>query len=418
MKVEELQQTLDELAGPIGDAPEGGLRDVRRIVRRQHRIRTAIASGAVIAVVVVVAAAVSEGNRADRPHVVSPADSTNQAPDPTSPVPETRDVGPATAAPIGDPIDIGLGTVRPIDAGPLATRWGAVVLQAGSGIFVWGGEREAENMGLPGPSAVYSDGAYYDPSAQTWTALPDAPLGTAPWPRGSVGVAVGEVVYVASGRATAAWHLDSRRWTTVTVAPEDLRGLVDAGGRVVGMAMSGRAFELRDAEWRALPAPPVLLTNNRAIWTGQEIVVLGRNEEFGPLSGVALDPGRGRWRTLPDAQLDPRSFDAVWDGNSIVVVDYRNRSARYTPASDSWTMLPPLDADAGEFGALLTTVNGQVAAVLFLNVALLGPSGWSVGDSWPNRPCCGIAALDGAVYLYGYANGARTNQFFVWRPPS
>ena len=405
MKVEELQQELEALAGPVPDAPDGGLSDVRRIARRQRRVRAAVASGAFVALVVVAVTIVSGDNRSDPPHVVSPADTTTSTP---------------STAPNGDAIDIGLGTVQQIDAGPLAARWGAIAVPAGSGVFVWGGHREAENMGLPGPSIAYSDGAYYDPAAQTWTEVPAAPFGTAPAATRSVGTVVGDVVYVASGRATAAWHLDTRQWTTLAVAPEDLAALVDAGGRVFGVGASGNAYELRDTGWRDLPALPVQLSNQRAVWTGHELVILGKREfveiSGHPISGVTFDPSRDSWRAIPDVQLSAFSFDAAWDGNSIVVVDDNNGASRYAPASDSWTSLPGLAPSSSESSPFLTIVNGHVAALLAGKVAVLDANGWSIGESWPNRPCCGIAAVDGAVYLFGYAGGA--NQFFVWRPRS
>jgi hypothetical protein len=86
MRVDELRAELDQLAGPPLPSPAGGLREVRRTVRRRRLLNGAFAACAV-AVVVVGILVVTRGDAAR----VSPSDSS-----PTTTMPPPPSVDPRT----------------------------------------------------------------------------------------------------------------------------------------------------------------------------------------------------------------------------------------------------------------------------------------------------------------------------------
>ncbi len=74
MRLEDLRNELDHLAGPAQEAPLTGVQQVHRAARRQQRIRVAISTGAVVVVVAVAGTALLRTD-STTPHVVSPGDS-------------------------------------------------------------------------------------------------------------------------------------------------------------------------------------------------------------------------------------------------------------------------------------------------------------------------------------------------------
>jgi len=157
----------------------------------------------------------------------------------------------------------------------------------------------------------------------------------------------------------------------------------------------GAAYDPRTDTWRPIEDAPVPLTNARAAWTGQEMVVLdtqampygepGHTFAYDPdadawrelepppnvflIGGVwngqelfywqseeragsadwSLDPSTGRWTRLPDDPFDP-TFDRayVWIGDRFVFLGLEKRGgddkafqvAEYDPESRTWTRRP------------------------------------------------------------------------------
>jgi hypothetical protein len=321
-----------------------------------------------------------------------------------------------STATVTEPQQLGVGSVQEVSAPPLRPRVYAAAAATTSGVFVWGGYRE-RNFGITGAPKAFVDGAFYTPAEQTWTYVPRAPLTSGL--TGAHAVALGDVAYVATGNQAAAWNVSTERWSRVEPAPEEIRALMPAAGRVIGVGWSGRVFQLDGRRWHEFQPPPrhttVALTTVHSVWTGREVVVLARVDDGGSVSGFALDPARDQWRTLPDVALDPRSFDAVWSGDSITVVDYRNRTSRYLSTTDSWTSVSSIDADSGEAQPVLAVVDSGPVALLFNNVAVLDHDEWVIGDSWPTRPCCAVAVLDDRVFTFGLSP-SHTNSFAIWDP--
>ena len=156
------------------------------------------------------------------------------------------------------------------------------------------------------------------------------------------------------------------RWRTIAPSPlpvglpvaavwtgEELVVLGGEGGPAPGAPPGAAAYDPAADQWRSLPPMPVTLSAATALWTGSEVVVIGaplRPDEL-PAdqatrpSALAYDPAGDRWRALPAPPLasPPLAVTAVWTGQDIVAWDYELHAARLDPAAGqvaAWTGLP------------------------------------------------------------------------------
>lgn len=210
----------------------------------------------------------------------------------------------------GAAFDLATGNWRPLAAGPLSPRSGAVSVWTGTEVLVWGGNRES-----------VAEGAAYDPSRDEWRPLPDSPL-DARVPVGAVWTGTEMIVWGSTSRA--------------------------------GSAVDGAAYNPREDSWRELPPAPFALNEATLAWTGEEMVVFGARLDGNNWSdteharGAAFDPATSRWRILPPYPFSPQASTAVWTGRELVAWDYELRSAAYEPAADRWRPLPDLPLEFSE----------------------------------------------------------------------
>lgn len=119
------------------------------------------------------------------------------------------------------------------------------------------------------------------------------------------------------------------------------------------------AATARDAGWHALPAAPLRAAfGASAVWTGDEFVVWGgyagggTADEEAVADAAAYDPAADRWRELPDAPI-PGAYDgeAIWTGDEVWVLgrfggeagrEAMRGTAAYDPVTDQWRVLPEL----------------------------------------------------------------------------
>ncbi|MGH3020090.1 MAG: Kelch repeat-containing protein, partial [Gaiellaceae bacterium] len=210
----------------------------------------------------------------------------------------------------GAAFDPATGDWRPLAAGPLSPRRGAVAVWTGNEVLVWGGDPEA-----------VGEGAAYDPGRDEWRTLPDSPL-DARVPVGAVWTGTEMIVWGSASRAAS--------------------------------AVDGAAYDPREDRWRELPPAPFALNEATLAWTGEEMVVFGARLDGNNWSdteharGAAFDPATSRWRILPPYSFSPQASTAVWTGRELVVWDYELRAAAYDPADDRWRPLPDLPLDFSE----------------------------------------------------------------------
>lgn len=172
------------------------------------------------------------------------------------------------------------------------------VVWTGDEMIVWGGSDDYESEGMKGcVTRFIGEGAAYDPVADSWRLLPDSPLEPRGW---HSAVWTGEEMVVWGGATGlgcdyqypsdgAAYDPSADSWRAIASSP--LSGRVEAGAVWTGEEMlvwggsthgrsitldDGAAFELSSSEWRMLPETPMKSRAMHAsVWSGNEMIVWG-----------------------------------------------------------------------------------------------------------------------------------------------
>lgn len=267
---------------------------------------------------------------------------------------------------------------RPMAKAPLAGRANPVTAWTGSELLVWRGEGAFNDGGGGEPGRT--DGAAYDPKANTWRPMADSPL---PAPENVVGVYqyasawTGRelLVWGGPGPKAAAYDPTADTWRSFDPGPLDERtalGSVWTGSEliVVGGVRPLRETDLERTDplppgeasaydpttdtWRSLPNTGVNRPG-QAVWTGSRVLFLADAADGagGPAVGLALDPRRGRWQRIAAPPLSRFTAPPVWTGNEVVAMgaavqtdparpsqgDSQAGAAVYDPRSDRWTIV-------------------------------------------------------------------------------
>lgn len=109
----------------------------------------------------------------------------------------------------------------------------------------------------------------------------------------------------------------------------------------------GAAFDPVANKWRVIAESPLPRSwYHLATWTGSEMLV------FSGFSAAAYDPVGDVWRTLaaPPFPLRRQGFldpiSGVWAQDTYVAWDsFDDRVVAYSPATDEWTEMPPVEID-------------------------------------------------------------------------
>jgi hypothetical protein len=239
-------------------------------------------------------------------------------------------------------------------------------------MIIWGGL-----VGSGGDAAA--DGAAYDPSADSWTLLPESALGgrsdhVAVWTGAEMLVWGGVDSKGMAMRDGAAYDPVSTTWRTITPAPpgapryavggwsgdELIVWGVDNADQTVGAAYN----PVSDA-WRNLGRAPIEGRDGAtAVWSGNELIIWG-GVAFGGTAGwiddgVAYNGAESTWRNVPAAPIKARwGHAAIWTGTVMMVWggsqgdSYAlSDGAEFDPADPlaaSWAPLPPAPL-VGRFG--------------------------------------------------------------------
>lgn len=280
-----------------------------------------------------------------------------------------------------------------LPASSLSPRSEAHAFWTGERVLVIGGNDgqpcppNADCAMPPGPAL--SDGAAFDPASGEWTAIAPAPM-----PLGDIsGAVMPDVLYVyipgfepAAGARSSflAYHIPDDRWEELDVPPVPggtSLTLVATGNKVVGFhptqergVTSDLLYDPATGDWTDLPADPLVPSFDRsAVWTGQELLLLG--VEVVPQPNAArpslyraagLDLATGAWRRLPDSEVlgwDPAWF---WAADRLInpsvgsadggQVNNWGRAFPFggilDPGSGSWSPLPDPPAAANVYQGL------------------------------------------------------------------
>ena len=196
---------------------------------------------------------------------------------------------------------------------PLAARVGAAAAWLDGSFYVVGGREPqacAAGAACPAPRQTMVDGAAYDPAADAWVLLPDAPIvvaDAAPAVVGSRLYYLGTADGPGGAPAFAAFDAVSRTWQQLA-APREAGRLFAAGDRVVSLGSGAAVGQLYDPAtdlWSDLPADPWTDTVERsAVWVDARLLVFTLREAEAGKSGVrrlavtALNRSGAGWEKL------------------------------------------------------------------------------------------------------------------------
>lgn len=347
----------------------------RRIVTRGRRTTALRVAGAVAVVALAsgIAVAATGGDGADTDPTVA-----------TDP-PATTEAGTTTTAPpAAEP-----GWAEMADA-PIAPRSDHLAVAMEDEVLVWGGVSLTPDETFDAPPTFLTDGAVYDPAADTWRTIPESPL-----PGPATGVWTGtEAVLVSSGppqtdpdaapgpTSAAAFDPATDTWRAVAAPPEGVGpygiALAWTGTHVVAVTGGDLAdaridttvalYDPATDTWTSGASTEPLSPDSVVVATPDEVLVVGgANTDPGDdaLDEVlvrAYDPEADAWRELPWG-LSPGSrvnMVVAWTGDRLFVGggmtfdgDEQARAteaALLDPATGEWTEAAP--APTGFFGPL------------------------------------------------------------------
>jgi hypothetical protein len=218
--------------------------------------------------------------------------------------------------------------IEPLDRTEVATGW------TGKEYLIWGGRAK-----VSGRDQSLSDGAAFDPVANTWRALPPAPLS----PRHDLAAAFVGGLWILWGgkdarsglvlRDGAAFAPDKNQWTKLPDAPTDLAAR--HGPAVLSFAQS--------------------LATGEGAMSGDGVFLWGGTPDFGDAlsDGAWFSPASQTWSMLPPSTLaGRRPYAARVLENAIVRggedcpgqfgPDPCQDGAEYSIASRTWTAAKPI----------------------------------------------------------------------------
>lgn len=198
----------------------------------------------------------------------------------------------------------------------------------------------------PSVSASQEVSRTRSPRSPGWNTIAPAPL----TPRGNhLAIWTGTDLIVWGGHASLELQPgDERKPTGYSYDPKDgtKTPIIDEIYR------DGAAYNPGTDSWRQLPPAPVEGDAQKAVWTGQEMLLwlaqtIPSDETGNRLVGAAYDPVADSWRNISPHPFDDEfAYATVWTGEEMIIaagIDYSGKNppqgAAYNPTSNSWRQL-------------------------------------------------------------------------------
>lgn len=274
-----------------------------------------------------------------------------------------------------------------LDAGPMTGRTPAVTVWADDQLIVF-----AQDDLVDGAEwADVSQGFSYSPDDGAWRRLPEGPdvdlFPTAAVWTGTEVILTGRTP--SGARSGVAYSPATERWRRLEVSapPEGFTGasyysdrawrdtkVVWTGSEVL-FPLAATSYGVDTGRWRSVATPPgEQLVNAEVAWTGEEVIVVGRDAPYsqfaGPVVGYAFDPAARTWRVLPPSGLSSQSIGIAWNGAEIVAVNYDMTAKAYDPEADTWRDLPPLPLRFSECSPRVLAVGATTLVEMCTGLAL------------------------------------------------
>jgi hypothetical protein len=111
--------------------------------------------------------------------------------------------------------------------------------------------------------------------------------------------------------------------------------------------VTGAAYDPVSNTWRLLPDAPSSLNDGQAVWTGQDLIVVGLlhgdSAHINSARGLEYDVVTNTWKALPSPGLYPW-VGMIWNGSEVLVLDYAGEARALDPETNDWVAAsaPPL----------------------------------------------------------------------------
>jgi hypothetical protein len=196
----------------------------------------------------------------------------------------------------------------------------------------------------------------------------------------AVGTTTRTEVVITRGTNTAAWNPNSNRWRRLQRAPRPVGDFQNISDTKLISVTANASLDIRSGRWRSLAKPPLDLKRPQAVWTGNQLIVVGQYRESHVPVVLAYQPGTDRWRTLRSPiALNANGVVAAWTGHAVMAIDYELHVETYNPGADSWQLQPPVPARFFEWYPGIRALRSTVTAFLGNAFAVLGPENhWTV----------------------------------------
>lgn len=202
-------------------------------------------------------------------------------------------------------------------------RYGHSAVWTGTEMVVWGGAYAEGTLDIV--RSNFNNGARYNPTANTWSALATASAPAARFDHDAVWAGNRMVIWggtdgTNSFNSGARYFPASNTWSNMT--------------------STGR---------------PVARSGHTTIWSGSEMIVWGGVNEFFRDVGARYHPSNDVWTPTPPTgeRSERRGHTAIWTGSEVLVWGgfdgerYLNTGGRYVPSLNAWSPLPTNNAPEG-----------------------------------------------------------------------
>jgi N-acetylneuraminic acid mutarotase len=277
--------------------------------------------------------------------------------------------------------DLPTGRWRVLPPSPLSARAASAVVWTGRQVIVWGGYDRAEPR-----RHVSAEGAAWNPTTNTWTKLPPAPLRArsapiatwtgrrmvllggyrGPWTRSypdgaSFDPATGTWRKLPAARSPDGHPIDWRAavmtdhdlfawstWSPPTPGSYPTAGDADYYRRLAAGGGEMYRYDPDTDRWSLVRHTQQSPQNVRqALWTGQDVIVQGEERWCGSCGTPVPQPDVTRiyrpatdtWIGVPpDPNFTGRTY--AWAGG-LFSLRYTTEASAWNPTTNTWTRLPP-----------------------------------------------------------------------------
>lgn len=285
-----------------------------------------------------------------------------------------------------------------------------------SGFFIFGGVN-------------IDDGAIFDPTSNTWLALPNTGAPSARSEESVIQIGTKTIVwggYTPDGAvndgaiydsSTSAWTpmnnlgAPSGRYDHAAVAISNSKMIVWGGFGDNGYKNDGAIYDLIANTWTPISnvnAPSAREIRSSAVWTGQSMIVWGGLANSTALgTGAMYNPQNNTWITISTINAPIARFDhtTIWTGKEMIVWGGGNTAyyqpfvhlgdgAKFDPLKNTWTPISNVNAPAARIfhnavwtGRTMLIYGGSGSTGYFNDASTYDAS----SDTWIGS--CAIGAL-------------------------